>query len=118
MSLHKCRDCGHKVAFSAKVCPSCGSKDPVVIVYHDPYNGRFLCGPLGDIGMVLLLLLPIIFIYLIDRNSGPVHIDWWELPIPFKNNNADTIFVMLSVPLVLLLIYSIFNYLSWSASES
>lgn len=43
MALKKCRECGHKVSSSAKVCPSCGIKQP----YISPFKGLFFLAVIG-----------------------------------------------------------------------
>jgi Zn finger protein HypA/HybF involved in hydrogenase expression len=49
MALIKCRDCGHGVAETAKVCPSCGAKDPAIV--KAPFGVRVA------VGLAILLFL-------------------------------------------------------------
>ena len=62
MTLFPCKDCGHNVSLSAKVCPSCGAESPLLEraiceicggqVMHSAERleimkkdlGKFLCG--------------------------------------------------------------------------
>lgn len=46
MAMKKCRECGHSVSSSAKVCPSCGVKKP----YISPFRGVFLLAVIGWTG--------------------------------------------------------------------
>lgn len=46
MAMKKCRECGHSVSSSAKVCPSCGVKKP----YISPLKGVFLLAVIGWTG--------------------------------------------------------------------
>ena len=48
MAMKKCRECGHSVSSSAKMCPSCGVKKP----YISPLKGVFLLAVIGWTGWI------------------------------------------------------------------
>lgn len=48
MAMKKCRECGHSISSSAKVCPSCGVKKP----YISPLRGVFLLAVIGWTGWI------------------------------------------------------------------
>jgi len=49
MAMKKCRECGHSISSSAKVCTSCGIKKP----YISPFKGIFLLAVIGWAGWVV-----------------------------------------------------------------
>lgn len=48
MAMKKCRECGHSVSSSAKMCPSCGVKKP----YISPFKGIFILIVIGWTGWI------------------------------------------------------------------
>lgn len=60
MVMKKCRECGHSVSSSAKMCPSCGVKKP----YISPFKGVFLLVVIGWTGWIA---------FTDDKSSGSNH---------------------------------------------
>lgn len=60
MAMKKCRECGHSISSSAKVCPSCGVKKP----YISPLRGVFLLAVIGWTGWIA---------FTDDKSSGSNH---------------------------------------------
>lgn len=60
MAMKKCRECGHSVSSSAKMCPSCGVKKP----YISPLKGVFLLAVIGWTGWIA---------FTDDKSSGGNH---------------------------------------------
>lgn len=60
MAMKKCRECGHSVSSSAKMCPSCGVKKP----YISPLKGVFLLAVIGWTGWIA---------FTDDKSSGSNH---------------------------------------------
>ena len=60
MAMKKCRECGHSISSSAKVCPSCGVKKP----YISPLRGVFLLAVIGWTGWIA---------FTDDKSSGSIH---------------------------------------------
>ena len=48
MAMKKCRECGHSISSSAKVCPSCGVKKP----YISPFKGVFVLAVIAWTGWI------------------------------------------------------------------
>ncbi|HIH2382579.1 TPA: zinc ribbon domain-containing protein [Klebsiella aerogenes] len=48
MAMKKCRECGHSISSSAKVCPSCGVKKP----YISPLKGVFVLAVIAWTGWI------------------------------------------------------------------
>lgn len=60
MAMKKCRECGHSVSSSAKMCPSCGVKKP----YISSLKGVFLLAVIGWTGWIA---------FTDDKSSGGNH---------------------------------------------
>ncbi len=51
MAMKKCRECGYSISSSAKVCPSCGVKEP----YISPFKGILFLVAFGWAGWVVFI---------------------------------------------------------------